>query len=181
VLTRQEARQDVCGADPGVLVLDQSGAVLSLSPEAELWLDELVPGGWSLPAPLPLWLRALVASRVQERAPGGATSPAARVRTQHGQWLSVTASPLVGRDPVQVAVVLAPATPLQLMPLLLDAHGLTPAQQRVVECVLRGRSSREVGAELHISLHTVQEHLQAAYSKVGVGSRRELITTLMTT
>ncbi|QNE22742.1 hypothetical protein F1D05_02880 [Kribbella qitaiheensis] len=33
--------------------------------------------------------------------------------------------------------------------------------------------------ELHLSPHTVQEHVHAAYDKVGVGSRRELIAALL--
>jgi DNA-binding CsgD family transcriptional regulator len=48
----------------------------------------------------------------------------------------------------------------------------------VTELVLRGRSTRDVVAELHLSEFTVQEHLPAAFDKVGVGSRRELLATL---
>ncbi|WP_442914233.1 hypothetical protein [Kribbella sp. NBC_01245] len=32
---------------------------------------------------------------------------------------------------------------------------------------------------MHLSPHTVQEHVRAAYEKVGVGSRRELIAALL--
>lgn len=180
VLARQELRQDLEATDPGVVVLDHTGSLLSLSPEAEHWLNQLAPGGWAVPEHLPLWLRALVARTLHDPGLQGATPPAVRLRTRTGHWLSVTASRLVGVIPPQVAVVLAPATPGQLMPLLLDAHGLTPAQQRVIECVLRGQSTQGVVSELHISAYTMQEHLQAAFAKVGVRSRRELIAVLMT-
>jgi DNA-binding CsgD family transcriptional regulator len=63
--------------------------------------------------------------------------------------------------------------------LLLDAHGLTPAQQRVTALVLQGRSTHQIVRELRISAYTVQEHLRAAFDKFGVGSRRELIATLL--
>jgi DNA-binding CsgD family transcriptional regulator len=66
----------------------------------------------------------------------------------------------------------------ELNSLLLDAHGLTPAQQRVTEQLLRGHSTRQIVDELHISAYTVQEHLRAAFDKFGVGSRRELIAAL---
>jgi DNA-binding CsgD family transcriptional regulator len=69
--------------------------------------------------------------------------------------------------------------PAQLGSLLLDVHALTPAQQRVTALVLQGRSTREIVSELHLSPHTVQEYVRAAYDKFGVGSRRELIAALL--
>jgi DNA-binding CsgD family transcriptional regulator len=63
----------------------------------------------------------------------------------------------------------------------LAALGLTPAQARVAALVLQGRSTRQIVTELHISAHTVQEHLRAAFDKAGVASRRELVSTLLGT
>lgn len=70
-------------------------------------------------------------------------------------------------------------TPAQLGSLLLDVHGLTPAQQRVIGLVLQGFSTRQIVDRLHLSPHTIQEHVRAAFDKVGVGSRRELIAALL--
>jgi DNA-binding CsgD family transcriptional regulator len=92
--------------------------------------------------------------------------------------LTVHASTLRGGAGAQTVVVIGPAPPEELNSLLLDAHGLTPAQQRVTEQLLRGYSTRQIVAELHISAYTVQEHLRAAFDKFGVGSRRELIAAL---
>jgi DNA-binding CsgD family transcriptional regulator len=55
---------------------------------------------------------------------------------------------------------------------------LTPAQCRVAELVLRGRSTQQIVNELHISANTVQEHLRAVFDKFGIGSRRELVAAL---
>ena len=64
--------------------------------------------------------------------------------------------------------------------MVLAAHGLTPAQQRVAALVLQGRSTAEIVATLHISTNTLQEHLRAIFDRFGVGNRRELVTALMT-
>jgi DNA-binding CsgD family transcriptional regulator len=78
-----------------------------------------------------------------------------------------------------MAVVIEPVGPAQLGSLLLDLHGLTPAQQRVTELVLRGFSTRQIVERLCLSPHTVQEHVRASYDKVGVSSRRELVSVLL--
>ena len=89
--------------------------------------------------------------------------------TQQGEILGVPASD---------RTVDLPAT--QLSSLLLSAHGLTTAQSRVVAQVIRGHSTRQIVRELHISANTVQEHLTAAFDKLGVRSRRELVAAVLT-
>ena len=42
-----------------------------------------------------------------------------------------------------------------------------------------GRLTRQFVGELHVSAHTVQEHLTAVLEKVGVRSRRKLAATLL--
>ena len=167
---------------PGVIVLDAGLAIVSISPEAEHWLaelSELVGRSARLARELPVAVRAAAVrvQRVDELATGVAAAPV-RLRTRSGSWLAVHASTLRGAED-QIAVVIEPATPGQLGSLLLDVHGLTPAQQRVTALVLRGRSTRQIVEELRLSPHTVQEHVRATFDKVGVGSRRELIAALL--
>lgn len=63
--------------------------------------------------------------------------------------------------------------------MLLAAHGLTPAQRRVAQLVLQGRTTRQIVLALQTSEHTVQDHLKAVFDKVGVRSRRDLVGAVM--
>jgi DNA-binding CsgD family transcriptional regulator len=156
---------------PGVIVLAADLTIVSISPEAEHWLAELDDREHELPV-------AVRSAAAQLRRLNLSPAEGLNVRTRSGSWLAVHASTLRGAEQ-QLAVVIEPATSAQLGSLLLDVHALTPAQQRVTALVLRGRSTRQIVEELHLSPHTVQEHVRAAYDKVGVGSRRELIAALL--
>jgi DNA-binding CsgD family transcriptional regulator len=56
--------------------------------------------------------------------------------------------------------------------------GLTPAEQRVAELVVRGSTNREVAAALFLAERTVETHLSRVYAKLGVRSRTELARVL---
>ncbi|TDW22142.1 GAF domain-containing protein [Kribbella kalugense] len=152
---------------PGVVVLDRLLRRHSVTAEAEHWMSEL-----GAEEELPVAVRA-VAARMRM---GGVTARV-KVRARGGEWLELQASRL--GDDGQTVVVIEPATPAQLGSLLLDLHGLTPAQQRVTELLLRGYSTRQIVERLCLSPHTVQEHVRASFDKVGVGSRRELVSALL--
>jgi DNA-binding NarL/FixJ family response regulator len=57
---------------------------------------------------------------------------------------------------------------------------LSPAELQVAIVVARGATNREAAAELFLSPKTVDHHLSAVYSKLGLRSRTEL-AHLMTT
>ena len=161
---------------PGVVLVGADGGVLSMTAEAEQWLCALDDGEAATRGHLPAAVQSVAAG--QRHAQAGAPPREVRVRTLDGRWATVSSSVLQGSDEPVTAVVLAPAPPDQLTSLLLAAHGLTPAQQRVAELVLRGRSTQQIMAELHLSEYTIQEYLRAAFDKVGVNSRRELLAVL---
>ena len=138
-----------------------------MTAEAEYWLAELETA-----AELPVAVRSVAARMRMDD-----TTARVKVRTNAGEWLELQASSL-GEDG-QTVVVIEPVTPARLGSFLLELHGLTPAQQRVTELVLRGYSTRQIVEQLCLSPHTVQEHVRAAFDKVGVGSRRELVTVLL--
>ena len=147
---------------PGILVFDVDQVVVSSNAAGERLADEM---------PVTIAAAAARARRGEDVT--------ARVCAANGTWATVHASPLDGRAGDQTAVVIEPASPEHLTSLFLDAHGLTPAQTRVAELVLRGYSTRQIVNELQISGHTVQEHLRAVFDKFGIGSRRELVAALL--
>jgi DNA-binding CsgD family transcriptional regulator len=173
------------GGDPpaespgsGIVVLGPELDVRAMTAAAEVWLGRIADPEWPRSSALPVAVLA-VAARLVGGEGTDDRPPEVRLRTATGQWLSVRASWLHGGDGRQVAVVLEPATPTQLSSVFFAVRGLTPAQERVAALVVRGRDTQQVGAALHISAHTVQEHLKAVFDKFGVRSRRELVAALL--
>jgi DNA-binding CsgD family transcriptional regulator len=161
---------------PGMLVLDETGAIEYATGEADRWLAHM-------PAPGPLGLHpTILGVAMQARAEALAAAPGrglpaqVRVRVDTGAWLYVHASVLRDADgrPARTAVMLEPADRAQLLPLLADVHGLTARERDVVELLLAGVATDQLAARLHISRHTVRDHVKAVFAKVGVASRPEL-------
>lgn len=50
-------------------------------------------------------------------------------------------------------------------------HGLTPRQEDVLQQVALGATNREIGDQLGLSPHTVKQHTQSVYRKLGVHNR----------
>ena len=55
---------------------------------------------------------------------------------------------------------------------------VTETEERVAVLAGRGRSNKEIAAELHMSVHTVGAHLSRVYRKLGIRSRSELASRL---
>jgi DNA-binding CsgD family transcriptional regulator len=72
-------------------------------------------------------------------------------------------------------VIVEPAHPARIVPLLMSAYGLTEREQEVTRLVLRGDSTIQIAERLVVSPHTVQEHLKKIFEKTAVRSRRELV------
>lgn len=76
-------------------------------------------------------------------------------------------------------MVIEPAPVSEAAPLLLRSRGLTARETEVAILVLRGLTTRQITGQLHISPHTVQDHLKSVFDKTGVRSRRELVTHML--
>lgn len=168
---------------PGLLLFDHDGNLVSISDEARQWLDELPaePGlATDHAVQVPVWMM-ITALRAGAAYHGlGDGTARTRVRTQRGQWLVCHASCLrhPGGDPANTAVVIEPAQPAAVAPIVVEAFELTEREQQIVQLVARGAGTSEIASDLLLSPHTVRDHIKAIFAKAGVSSRGELTAKL---
>jgi len=149
-MTTTHSGKDVAG----VVVLTADGSTAFADDVAKSWIDEL--GG-------------------HEPVISAVAAGTARVRTESGRWLAVRASALADGPGAQVAVMIEPARPHELAPLVADGYGLTERERDVTQLVARGLCTNAIAARLHLSPWTVQDHLKAIFEKAGVTTRGELV------
>jgi DNA-binding CsgD family transcriptional regulator len=175
LLHPRAAADDASG--PGVVLLADDLSVVAITPQAQHLLSMVDEGRTGkLPLPVAVYTVAAALAATERATAAPQTMPSTRVRTIAGGWLTVHASRLQGlpgQD--RITVVVEPTEARATMPLLLSAHGLTPREAEVATLVLRGTSTRAIAHALHISQHTIQDHLKAVFDKVGVHSRRDLV------
>jgi DNA-binding CsgD family transcriptional regulator len=162
---------------PGLVVLGVDWSVESLTPGVERWLSELPDGDWEAQGKLPSAVLAVAgrALRTAESKDAPGEVAVARVLSREGRWIVLHGASLVADGARRAAVIIEPAHPARISPLLMSAYGLTDREQGATRLVLRGDSTTQVAGELCVSAHTVQQHLKSVFEKTGVHSRRELV------
>jgi DNA-binding CsgD family transcriptional regulator len=171
-----EARDPQWPDSPGLVVLSESGEVESTTPGVERWLADLPDGDWDA-GRLPSAVHAVAgrALRTAESSDDPGEVALARVLSRSGTWVVLHGTSLVASGSRRAAVIVEPAHPARITPLLMSAYGLTEREQEVTRLVLRGDSTAQIAEHLVVSPHTVQEHLKKIFEKTGVRSRRELV------
>jgi DNA-binding CsgD family transcriptional regulator len=162
---------------PGVLILTDDLSVIAMTPAAEYWLAELAQVEKDDKHALPLPVRTVAAGlqAIERGIVAADSTPKVRLQSRSGHWLVLYASRLRSADGQgQITVIFEIAQPAEIAPLMMQVYQLTKREVEVAQCVLRGWSTTEIAATLHISANTVQDHLKAIFEKVDVGSRGEL-------
>lgn len=162
---------------PGLVVLKDDWSVESLTPGVERWLSDLPDGDWEAKGKLPPSVLSVAgrALRTAEHADAPGEVALARVLTREGRWMVLHGAALVAGGARRVAVIVEPAHPARISPLLMAAYQLTDREQDITRLVLRGDSTAQIAESLFISPHTVQQHLKSVFEKTGVRSRRDLV------
>lgn len=163
---------------PGVVIFDEFGRQESISPAAEQWIAQFVEE----PPPV----RPSESKMVQAIAARARTIPVgadplelaarARIRTRGGEWLLVYGTRLAGRGGAsRTAVIIHPATPQDVAPVIAMSYGLTDRETEVAMHCVQGQDTRGIARTLAMSRFTVQDHLKSIFTKTGVHSRGEMV------
>ncbi|HZD71027.1 MAG TPA: helix-turn-helix transcriptional regulator [Actinomycetes bacterium] len=177
LLVTEASAADSLATGPGVIVFDGNGNPELLSPGAEHWIGQMV----EIPPPrTPAESKIVqaVAAMARSADPGqdplriGARS---RVRTRSGSWLLLYGTRLAGGADNRTAVIIQPATPAAVAPLVTLAYGLSERESQVTRLCMQGLSTRQMAHTLALSPHTVQDHLKSIFAKTGARSRSELV------
>ncbi len=126
---------------------------------------------------MPLELAQLEISDARRlRAAGQPQQAVARLRSARQRLITLGARPYLQVCDRELAAAAAPAGPETVAAL----PGLTPAEQAVAHLVGTGRTNRQAAAELYVSVKTVEFHLGHIFDKLGIRSRKDLITRIGT-
>jgi DNA-binding CsgD family transcriptional regulator len=161
---------------PGLVVLRDDWELESLTPGVERWLADLPDGEWDAgKLPAAVLSVAGAARRSAEDSEAAGEVAVARVLSRTGRWMVLHGASLVSDGRGRIAVIIEPAHPARITPLLMAAYGLTEREQEVTSLVLQGDATSQIAERLVVSPHTVQEHLKSVFEKTAVRSRRDLV------
>ncbi len=160
---------------PAVIIIDGHNEVETATAQALAYLDRL----HTEPNRLPDRMMPALAAALRYRRFGGQTA-ISRARTADGDWIVIRAGELDGdRAKGRIVVTLEPAQPPAIVSLLTGLWGLTEREGDVLRALLAGRDRKAIARELTISPYTVADHTRSIFLKAGVGSRAELVASVL--
>jgi DNA-binding CsgD family transcriptional regulator len=160
----------------GLVLLDPQNRVLSMTPAAGAWLDDLRAGGTDQMTQEDITRIVFDAAHAARTQPTESTVHC-HTRTTSGRWLELRAS-RIDVTPADIAVTLHAANTQCLLPTASVRWGLTAREAEVLSKVVEGRGAKQIARMLGISLATVNTHLKTVYRKAGVSGRQELLANL---
>ncbi len=166
--------------EKGILLLSEQLEILSANHAARLWLDRLQQheNESSSILPRPIYTAALKLLHQPVHTACYEESLQSYIPS-HGYYVWMRANLMYahGGEP-QVMIELESAPPEQLFRLQCEQFALTTREQQLIGQVIKGQSTRQIAAALHISTFTVQDHFKSIFAKTNTSSRRELIAML---
>ncbi len=168
---------------PGLLLFDPDGNLVSINEEARQWLAEIPPEptlDTDHAVPIPVWMLITMFRASATRHGAGDGTARTRVKTKRARWLVCHASCLQRPDgePANTALVIEPAQPAVVAPIVVEAYDLSDREQQIVQLIARGANTAEIANQLLLSRHTIRDHIKTIFAKTGVSSRGELTAKL---
>lgn len=164
---------------PAVLVLSPALEVTAQTPATVAYLRTLIPpGGGHSPIPAGAYNVAAQLLAAENGIDGHA--PLARLHLHGGLWMVLRAArtEVASGTEAQIVVTIEPATPVERRDMFARSHELTPRETQLLEQLSQGADTRTIAASLHLSEHTVQDHLKSIFAKTGTNNRRTLLTRM---
>jgi len=156
-------------AGPVVLLLDGELEVLGQTAATTEYLRTLVPTSGQ---PIPAAAYNVAAQLLANEAGVDANAPSARVHLADGRWLTLRAA-RIGAD---VAVSIEDSSPAERLAVFARAYGLSDRESDLLRHLAGGSDTRDVAGRMHLSEHTVQDHLKSIFAKTSTRNRRTLLS-----
>jgi DNA-binding CsgD family transcriptional regulator len=166
-------RETTGHTEPGMILLDRNNRIETMNAPARALLDRLRFVGTDPPEVV----HSLANRTRLAAADAGAGLARLRAPTASG-WLTLHGSVLEDDDAGRIAIVIEPARDADLLPLALDAYGLSEREGEVAALVARRLSAPQIARKLFLSPWTVKDHLKSIFEKVGVSNQAELAAAI---
>jgi DNA-binding CsgD family transcriptional regulator len=162
---------------PAVLRLSPALHVLEMTPQTREYLNALVPPSPGQ-SPVPASAYNVSAQLLAVEAGVDVHSPLARVHVRAGRWVTVKAARFgePGAPDSDIAVTLEEISPSDRIDVFARCHGFTAREREVLSLLVTGADTREIGARMFVSEHTVQDHLKSIFAKTACHSRPAVVS-----
>lgn len=172
---KRDTEEDAAAEQQGFLILSHDYNLLYGNETGLHWLQtfqvfEQIHDRAVMPRPF----RALGAKLLY----GGIDQTAASMtRLPTGLFLSLQAFRLAQAAGQEEAVMIhiKRAQTNDILPYAAKTYKLTEREMNVLDCLLKGQSTKEIASTLFISTHTVHDHVKAMLQKTNLSSRRMLV------
>ncbi len=78
-------------------------------------------------------------------------------------------------DGSDIAVTIEDTSPGERLEIFSRAFALSSREGALLKVLADGVDTRQAGSRMHLSEHTVQDHVKSIFNKTGTRSRRELL------
>ena len=167
------AAPDQATAGPVVLLMRDDLTIVGQTGASQGWLNLLLPQPGGV-APIPACAYNVAAQLLAREEGVDDHEPMGRVHLGDGFWVTLRASRVSPSD--LIAVTIEPTSPDHRLDVYARANGLSARERELVTILAQGADTAEAASSMHLSPHTVQDHLKSVFAKTGTRHRRVLLS-----